>query len=165
MSRMAGQQGLSSVELLVALAMVGILASLSLGNGHETLARRQLDAATRRLDLGLQRARSEARRMDQPCALSLSAEGWRPPSTGGLQPCYRTLESLKEPVAAGEVKLSHNFPERIRFSRNGLVIDGGTAVLTRNGTNLQRCLVMSLPLGITRIGRYREGRCESDPTL
>jgi len=77
----------------------------------------------------------------------------------------QTLESLKEPIAAGDVRLNHNFPAVLRFSSNGLVLDGGTAVLQAAGTSLQRCLVMALPLGITRLGRYLGGRCEPDPSL
>lgn len=63
-------------------------------------------------------------------------------------------------MAIGEVQLSHNFPAVLRFSRNGLVLDGGTAVLQASGTAVQRCLVMSPPLGITRVGRYLGGHCE-----
>ena len=62
----------------------------------------------------------------------------------------------------GELQLSHNFPDVLRFSSNGLVLDGGTAVLRAAGTSIQRCLVMSLPLGITRIGRYEAGQCLPD---
>jgi hypothetical protein len=63
------------------------------------------------------------------------------------------------------MQLVHNFPAVLRFSSNGLVLDGGTAVLTSSGTTLQRCLVMALPLGITRLGRYQSGRCDPDPAL
>jgi hypothetical protein len=88
-----------------------------------------------------------------------------PPAQSSLAPCLQTLESLKEPIAAGEVQLVHNFPAVLRFSSNGLVLDGGTAVLSSSGTTLQRCLVMALPLGITRLGRYRNGGCQPDPSL
>jgi len=39
-------------------------------------------------------------------------------------------------------------------SANGLVIDGGVVVLSHSGTGLRRCLVMALPLGLVRLGRY-----------
>ncbi|NDD46447.1 MAG: prepilin-type cleavage/methylation domain-containing protein, partial [Synechococcaceae bacterium WB9_4xB_025] len=114
---------------------------------------------------GIQRGRAEAQKQGRPCGLSLQEEGWAPPAGGVMPPCLHTLESLKEPIAAGEVQLSHNFPAVLRFSSNGLVLDGGTAVLQAAGTSLQRCLVMALPLGITRLGRYEAGRCEPDPSL
>ena len=157
--------GFSLAELLVGIAIVGLLAALGWSGGSETLARQRLEAATRRLDQGIQRGRAEAQKLGRPCGLSLQTEGWMPPAQSSLAPCLQTLESLKEPIAAGEVRLVHNFPAALRFSSNGLVLDGGTAVLTTSGTTLQRCLVMALPLGITRQGRYRNGGCEPDPSL
>ena len=157
--------GFSLAELLVGIAIVGLLAGLGWSWGSETLARQRLEAATRRLDQGIQRGRAEAQKLGRPCGLSLRPEGWAPPASSSLPPCLQTLETLKEPIAAGEVKLVHNFPAVLRFSSNGLVLDGGTAVLSASGTSLQRCLVMALPLGITRLGRYRGGTCEPDPSL
>jgi Tfp pilus assembly protein FimT len=152
-------------ELQVGIAIVGLLAVLGWRGGSETLARQRLEAATRRLDQGIQRGRAEAQKLGRPCGLSLRPEGWAPPAANSLPPCLQTLETLKEPIAAGEVKLVHNFPAVLRFSSNGLVLDGGTAVLSASATSLQRCLVMALPLGITRLGRYRGGTCEPDPSL
>ncbi|MEY4360685.1 MAG: hypothetical protein RLZZ631_2171 [Cyanobacteriota bacterium] len=165
MNHGARTAGFSLAELLVGVAIVGLLAALGWSGGSETLARQRLEAATRRLDQGIQRGRAEAQKLGRPCGLSLSTQGWMPPAGGGLPPCVQTLESLKEPIAAGEVRLNHNFPAVLRFSSNGLVLDGGTAVLQAAGTSLQRCLVMALPLGITRLGRYLGGRCEPDPSL
>ena len=164
-ARSQGPDGFSLTELLVGIAIVGLLAVLGWSGGSETLARQRLEAATRRLDQGIQRGRAEAQKLGRPCGLSLQPEGWSPPAQSSLAPCLQTLESLKEPIAAGEVQLVHNFPAVLRFSSNGLVLDGGTAVLSSSGTTLQRCLVMALPLGITRLGRYRNGGCQPDPSL
>ena len=48
----------------------------------------------------------------------------------------------------------HNFPATLRFTANGLAIDGGVVVLSKAGTGLRRCLVLALPLGLVRLGRY-----------
>ena len=157
--------GFSLAELLVGLAIVGLLAAMGLSGGSETLARQRLEAATRRLDQGIQRGRAEAQKLGRPCGLSLQPQGWAAPAQGSLSPCLQTLERLREPIDAAEVRLVHNFPPVLRFSSNGLVLDGGTAVLSASGTSLQRCLVMALPLGITRLGRFRDGGCEPDPSL
>ena len=157
--------GFSLAELLVGISIVGLLAALGWSAGSETLARHRLEAATHLLDQGIHRGRAEAQKLGRPCGLSLQPEGWSSPSASSLPPCLQTLQSLKEPIAPGEVQLVHNFPDVLRFTRNGLVLDGGTAVLSASGTTLQRCLVMALPLGVTRLGRYRSGVCEPDPSL
>jgi prepilin-type N-terminal cleavage/methylation domain-containing protein len=161
--------GFSLPELLVAITVLGLLAALCVGGGHESLARQRLEAALRRLDQGIQRARAEAQQRGQPCGLSLRAgpdgTGWGPPGDGSLPPCQRSLEALQEPIGGGAVQVEHNLPAVLRFTANGLVLDAGTVVLRTAGTDLRRCLVMALPLGITRLGRERGEGCEADAQL
>ena len=52
------------------------------------------------------------------------------------------------------MELRHNLPAALRFSSNGLVLDGGTVLIAAEGVALRRCLVLSLPLGVVRLGRY-----------
>ena len=59
--------------------------------------------------------------------------------------------------------IGSNLPGALRFSSNGLVLDGGTVVISAAGTELRRCLVMSLPLGVVRLGRY-EGEQGDSPS-
>ena len=42
---------------------------------------------------------------------------------------------------------------------NGLVLGGGTVRLAVDGLAQERCVVISLPLGITRQGLWSEGQC------
>lgn len=113
--------------------------------------------------LGIERARSEARRQGRPYALSLEGGAWQQPNGGSLPGCRTAAMPLTEPGGAAAVAVHHNLPEVLRFTANGLVLDGGTVVLAAAGTPLQRCLVMALPLGIVRLGRY-EGELTAAPT-
>jgi hypothetical protein len=70
-----------------------------------------------------------------------------------------------EGIESSEVELEHNFPDTIRFTSNGLILDGGTVVLRADGTELERCVVVSLPLGVTRVGRMASGACQRDMGL
>lgn len=146
--------GFSLVELLVAIAILGILSSIALVQAGVDRRRLALDAATRRLMVGLERARQSAQRDGRPCALSLTAEGWRAPADSVLPPCRAAGLALAEPISRTEIKLSTNLPESLRFSVNGLVLDGGLVVLSSPGSRHRRCVVVSLPLGVTREGRY-----------
>ena len=128
-------------ELMLGLSLLGLMGSVGVAQGSQVLLDQRQESATRLLDQGLQRARREAQRRGAPCGLRLSPAAPQP---------------LPEGVA-----VAHNFPELLRFTANGLVLDGGTAVLSAAAHPSQRCLVMSLPLGITRLGQFREGRCEA----
>jgi hypothetical protein len=47
-----------------------------------------------------------------------------------------------------------NLPEQLRFGSNGLVLDGGLVVFSHSASTLRPCVVLSLPLGVTRQGVY-----------
>ena len=170
--RLAGEEGLSLVEVLIAVAIMAILAGIAYSSGGDAVARQRLEGATRRLVIGIDRGRQAALGSAQPCSLSLGSGGWQLPLDGSAV-CAGAPMGLGEGVAEGAVQVHHNFPEALRFSSNGLVLDGGTVVLTSPGTPLQRCLVMALPLGIVRVGRYganpaagpRAEACRPDPQL
>lgn len=102
----------------------------------------------------MDRGRLAAERERQPCGLSLTAEGWQPPLDGSLPACRAAATPL---AASGSVAvtLRSNLPAVVRFSTNGLVLDGGLVVLRHPQLEQQPCLVLGLPLGITRLGRYR----------
>jgi len=174
-------RGFSLAELLVGVSIVGLLAVLALNSGGEAVARQRLEASARSLGQGIEGGRREAIRRGQPCGLTLGLRGWQAPNGGELASCTGSQESgrnssgnswLDASDLAG-LELVHNLPSVVRFSSNGLVLDGGTVVLGARGTALRRCLVMALPLGIVRVGRYRglpsqgpnSSLCEVDGSL
>lgn len=164
--------GVSLVELLVGLAIALLLAMLALRSSSEPMARLAVEGVSRRLAQGLELGRADARRRAQPCGLQLTSGGWRAPSDPLLPPCPRALFTVPEPLAR-QVQLAHNFPGSVRFSSRGLAIDGGTVVISAEGTSLRRCLVLALPLGVIRVGRYggdpaqapESGACKPDQSL
>lgn len=145
--------GFSLPELLVTVSVLGLLASLAIDGGQRSLARMRVETTSRRLGWGIEQARRQAQSLGQPCALELGPSGWRQPSGGNLPGCGEADEEL-EADAVTRVAIGSNLPGALRFSSNGLVLDGGTVVVSAAGTELRRCLVMSLPLGVVRLGRY-----------
>ncbi|MBM5828202.1 MAG: prepilin-type N-terminal cleavage/methylation domain-containing protein [Cyanobacteria bacterium M_surface_7_m2_040] len=164
--------GLTLPELLLAVLVLGLLAAVGLGGVGRSLARTRVEAAARQLAVGLEQARSHAQASGSPCALALGSSGWREAAAGELigelPPCPLSEGTLRQGV-----RLSHNLPAALRISSNGLVLDGGTVVLGADGTTLQRCLVVSLPLGVVRQGESqatpgappRSSDCVVDPLL
>lgn len=163
---MGRSEAFTLMELLVAVAVLGVLGLISLGAGAEILARLEVEAATRRVLLGLERGRIAAERQGRPCALSLDAAGWGPPQAGDLPACQGVPLALKEGLGPQEaLRLEHNLPLAVRFSSNGLVLDAGTVLVAHRATALARCVVVSLPLGVTRVGLHGDGICRPDPNL
>ena len=136
-------------EQLLVLGLLGGLGCFGLAASQEQHQRQRVEAVAGELLAGIQLARAEAERRQQACGLSLHALGWQDPRDGSLAACATALKGFSEAV-----DLHHSLPPTLRFSANGLVIDGGLVVLSRSGTALRRCLVMALPLGIVRLGRY-----------
>lgn len=136
-------------EQLVVVGLLGGLGSWGLAIGQEKRQRQKVEAVAGELLAGIQLARAGAERSQLACGLSLDPEGWQEPADGSLPVCAPGLRKFGDAVT-----LAHSFPATLRFSANGLVIDGGVVVLSHSGTELRRCLVMALPLGIVRLGRY-----------
>ena len=153
-SRRIPPNGFSLVECLVALALLAILATLAIPSSSAVQRRLELDSGLRRLRVGLDRGRMAAERDRQPCALQLSATGWQPPLAGDLTACRGGVTSLAE-TGSGELELRSNLPDSVRFSANGLVLDGGLVVVSHPSHAQALCLVIGLPLGISRSGVYR----------
>ena len=151
--------GFSLVELMVTVALLGIIASLVAPYAGSDRDRLQLDAAARRLQLGLERARLAARRAQQACGISLARDAWEQPEQqqfpAALAPCSGVGLSLQEAFEQGPIRVHTNLPELIRVSANGLLLDGGTTVLSHERLDQGRCLVVSLPLGVSRVGTYQ----------
>ena len=153
-----GPNGFSLLECLVAVALLGILATLALPSPGALHRQLELDSALRRLRVGLDRGRMAAERDRQPCALQLTATGWSRPRRGDLPACRAASTALSEADSfadAGELELRSNLPDSVRFSVNGLVLDGGLVVLFHPSHAQALCLVIGLPLGISRRGVYR----------
>jgi hypothetical protein len=72
-----------------------------------------------------------------------------------LPACPGIGMALQEAFEQGPIELSTNLPPVLRFTANGLLLDGGIAVLSHQRLAKARCLVVSLPLGVSRIGSYQ----------
>jgi type II secretory pathway pseudopilin PulG len=155
-------------ELLVAVLVLGLMAAVGMGGVGRALARTRVEAATRQLAVDLEQARGSAEASGIACALELTPQGWAQAPASDLPAC-------RVDAAGGvpQVQLSHNLAGPLRIASNGLVLDGGTVVVAAPGSDLQRCLVVSLPLGVVRTGRSqaapgappRSSDCVVDPSL
>ena len=148
------------MEPLVVVSLLAILASITVVSGGTERDQLQLAAAARRLQIGLDRGRSIARREQRPCGIVLSQEGWVASEQvmlpGNLLRCSSLGLTLQESVETGPIQLNTNMPAVLRITANGLILDGGIAVLKHQRLRIARCLVVSIPLGVSRIGFYQD---------
>ena len=151
--RMKQPNGFSLPELLVVIAILGLLAGAAFAQSGRDRERVQLTTALRRLQIGLDRGRMAAERSGEPCGMRLTSQGWQPPLSAELRPCPGAATTLVE-LGASSLELHSNLPDTVRFSSNGLVLDGGLVVLGHQRLSHHRCLVIGLPLGISRSGTY-----------
>ena len=149
---------MSLVELLTAVAIVGILAGTSLNASRTPIAHQRLLAAARQLELGIEQARDQAMDQQAPCALALGEAGWIEPDAGSLPACSHAVSPLLAGDRAHGLRLKHN-STALQFTSNGLVLGGGTVRLAVDGLDQERCVVISLPLGITRRGLWTNSQC------
>ena len=149
---------MSLTELFTAVAIVGILAGTSISASRRPLAHQQLLAAARQLELGIEQARDQAMDQQSPCALDLGPAGWLEPIDGPLLGCTQAVGPLLAGERAAYLQLDHNITG-LQFTSNGLVLGGGTVRLAIDGLAQERCVVISLPLGITRRGLWNNGQC------
>ena len=154
-----GVCGFSLLELLVTVVIVGILATTALAHPGRDRERLALEVGLRRLRTGLDRGRMAAQRQAEPCGLALSQGGWQAPASGALASCRSAGMDLAE-LGSSPLQLQSNLPEMLRFTANGLLLDGGLVVLTHPRVSQRLCLVIGLPLGITRSGIY-----QADPAV
>jgi hypothetical protein len=115
-------------------------------------------AAARQLELGIEQARDQAMDQQAPCALALGEAGWIAPDGGSLPACTHATGPLLAGDRGDGLQLEHNITA-LQFTSNGLVLGGGTVRLAVDGLAQERCVVISLPLGITRRGLWENSQC------
>ena len=163
--RRGRESAFTLTELVVVALLLGAMAVFGLRQGSESLARERVESASRRVALGLEQGRLAAVRSGRPCVLQLGGAGWQIPTGASLPGCRMLDLPAGEGIDRSAVRLEHNLPSLVRFSSNGLVLDGGTVIVSAEGTALERCLVMALPLGVVRLGRWQQQSCVVDPSL
>lgn len=149
-------------ELLITAALLALVMPLLFGAASGQQARLRVESTLRRLALGLELGRVIALRQGSACALALEGGSWQAPGSSSLPACAGAELSPEEGLVPPGVEVEHNLPGLVRFSSNGLVLDGGTVVVRAEGTELARCLVVSPPLGVVRLGRYEASSCRPE---
>lgn len=154
MTQQPQPQGFSLAELLVTMAVLMLLSCLALVHAGGDQHRQRLELAARQFQLTINQARLTARRDHQACGLPLEALEHPADASHDLPPCSSHGHPFLTEAPSTGVTTHTNLPPLLRFSSNGLLLDAGLVVFSHPNAQLRPCVVVSLPLGVSREGRY-----------
>ncbi|BAY52444.1 type 4 pilin [Thermostichus vulcanus NIES-2134] len=146
------KQGMTLIEILIVLTVAVILALAVTPSFLYWLETQRVNQALESLEGALREAQREAMRRNQTCRVTINT-GTNPTIVGDPPQCLpngpRQLQQVTLRRNAGTAS--------VRFGFQGRTSSTGTIVIaSTNYPTLQRCLVVSLGLGLLRTGNYLE---------
>lgn len=144
------EAGFNLIEMLVVTIIVGIVAAIAVPNFLGLLRRNQVNAALQTLHGAIKETQRQAIRQGRFCRIDFDIINNK--LTGNPPNCLLSDRRIND-----DIIIRTNFPgtsPNIPFSHKGSTTRSGTIVVSSPLTNSQKCLVISLGLGIMRTGNY-----------
>jgi prepilin-type N-terminal cleavage/methylation domain-containing protein len=149
--------GFTLAESLIVLAIVGIAVAMAIPSSIAAINRAKLAQSTDLVVASLQEAQIEAIRRNQNCTLTLDKVARK---ISGQQGCLLSGDRiLPDPIELDYTGASGE----IQYGIRGNTTTNKSVILkVRGNSNNARCLTVSAPLGIIRLGSYdsRSRSCE-----
>lgn len=140
--------GFTLTESLVVLAMVGILLAMAIPSTIAAVDRARLAQATDLVTASLQQAQREAIRRNRSCTLTLDKANRK---IVGQEGCILTGDRiLPQPIDLDYTGAA----DSIEYGIRGNTTTNKTIILEIKNSPYIRCLTVSAPLGIIRVGTY-----------
>lgn len=155
-------QGFTLIEILVVIAMIGILSAIAAPSFLSYLNRAKVNGALTQVKGALQEAQREAIRKSRTCTVTLDATNYKVTGpclvTGDRDLCEKR-DSTNATCLQPKVLMSipnGNFTSgnQIVYGIRGNTASSGTVHFSRSDTPEQRCLVTSVGIGLMRTGTY-----------
>lgn len=146
-------KGFTLIELLVVIGLIGILSAISSPVFVGMYARTRVNAALTDIQTALLEGQRQAIRTSRACDLQLNSNT-RALSGSCLVRGNRTLTRVTLRTSTSAVRFDF---KGVMLNPSGNTISNQpvTIVVASPNTDLQRCLVVSAPLGLIRTGTYR----------
>lgn len=151
------QKGFTLLEILIVIFIAGILAAIASPSLLGWYRRTQLDNAMTNVRGVLQGAQQEAMRRSDTCSVTFNT-GTDDPVT--VSSCLSNI-NLPDPV-----NLSLSGGSTISFGFRGNTNNNNTLHFSSEAVNEDKCLAISMPLGIIREGIYDSNaspKCQKQP--
>jgi prepilin-type N-terminal cleavage/methylation domain-containing protein len=166
-------QGFTLIEVLVAIAVIGIFAAIAAPSFTAWLNNKKVDDVAAQIEGAIREAQAEAIKESRPCTLSISKTDAQ--VTSDRLSCLstgprdlkklgvRVISNNSSGVSLGIANLGD--PAQIQFSYKGTlsIANTGTGLITiyqEGGADSQkiRCIAIASGIGIIRTGRYLGSR-------
>jgi len=149
-TKRSSDRGFTLTELLVAIIILGILSAVGTPNLLGKISHFRVQSSIYQLEGAIKESQRQAKRLGQMCRVNIQPE--TNSIEGSPTQCLLGDRLINKDVII-RTNLSGN-PPNISFSYLGNTTKMGTIVLSSNYTNTQKCFVIALGTGISRIGDY-----------
>ena len=143
-------RGFSLIEMLVVVVLVGIVTIISVPGFLGLLSRYKVDKSLSTLEGAIKETQRQAIRQGRLCRVNINPNTNK--ITGNPTACLLETRTINSDINI-RTNLSGAIPN-ISFSHKGSTTKSGTVVVSSDYTDRQKCFVISLGIGITRIGNY-----------
>jgi len=150
-------RGFSLIELAIVVCIIGIIAAIAVPNFLGLLNRNRINEGIEKLEGAIKESQRQAMRQGKMCRVNINPD--TNIVTGNPTNCLLSDRAIRDDLTI-RTNLSGN-PPNINFSSKGNTTKMGTIVLSSDGTDTQKCFVISLGLGISRTGNYTGGKIGS----
>ncbi|MGL4884003.1 MAG: GspH/FimT family pseudopilin [Waterburya sp.] len=143
-------RGFSLTELMTVLIIIGIIAAIAIPNLLGLFNRQRVNEAIAILVGAIKETQKQAMKQGKLCRININST--TNTLTGSPSNCLLSVRKINK-----DIKIRSNIPgtiPNIAFSFRGSTTKMGTIVVSSNGTDLQKCFVISLGTGIARTGIY-----------
>ena len=169
----SNSRGFTLIEVLVVMIMIGILSAIAAPSFMGLLNRNRVSNATIRLKSSLVEAQANTIRIGKSCtatipvglSVTLSGTCWRTGAETFTDVTLSIVDSAATPPTS--LPITFDFKGRVTTAVAGSTGTGGSdtraIVISQTNTTYQRCVMISYPLGIVRMGTYTSPNCAIDP--
>lgn len=166
------QSGITLLEVMITMIIVGILATLSIPNLTSMMAKSNMNQAFDILKATIQTTQRQAMGRSSSCTIQFLSNNIIQDNTtyatGSPQACFSNAQtvtsgSTRQLQLSSGVKITTNLTSSsVTFDSKGLTLgtltgtanQAATIVLSMNGTQDKKCIVISPILGLIRAGSY-----------
>ena len=146
-------QGFTLLEILIVTIIVGILGAIATPSFLAMNNRAKVNDAVNTVKGALQEAQRQAMRKGMQCSITLNTTNNTITSTNGcLVTGDRTLPTGVTMSSSGGNTISYGM-------RGNTTTQTTIRIYFADGTGTQKCLALSMPLGVIRTGTYQSNSC------